>query len=72
MNKNNGDVLSKSGGDNESRKLVEVRGALVSVIELEREYTDSLNVESEQRANFSRNVCEADTSLVFWRTRVPR
>ena len=29
LNKNNGDVLSKSGGDNESRKLVEVRGALV-------------------------------------------
>ena len=50
-------------GYNESRKLVEVRGLLVSVYELEREYEDS--VECEQRVNFSCNVGEAETSLVF-------
>ena len=60
------DLLSKNSGDDESRKLVEVRGALMSVIELEREYEDSLNVECEQRAKFARDVeCEAETSQLF-------
>ena len=53
-----------NSGDNENRMRVGINHELllVSVYELEREYEDSLNVECEQRAKFSR----------FWRTRVPR
>ena len=45
------DTVSNSG-DNESMMRVEVRGVLVSFIELEREYEESFNVEWEHRANF--------------------
>ena len=42
----------RNSGDNESMMRVEVRGVLVTFIELEREYEESFNVEWEQRANF--------------------
>ena len=58
------DTVSNSG-DNESMMRVEVRGVLVSFIELEREYEESFNVEWEQRANLSRDVGEVETSQVF-------
>ena len=65
LKKNNGDILSNSGSNIESRKSVEVRGLLVSDHnELERESRDSLNVEGEQGANVSGVQCEAKTSQV--------
>ena len=53
------DTVSNSRID-ESIKSVEVsNGVVISTDELEKEWRDSLNVEYEQRANFSRNVGEA-------------
>ena len=64
LNKINGDMLSNSCGDNESRKLVDVSNEVViSTDELEKEWRDSLNVEHEQRANnFSCGIGEGKAS----------
>ena len=59
-------IRDSSGGDHESRKLVEVRGLLVSVYEIEREYRDSLNEEGEQGANLYGVKCEAEISQVVY------
>ena len=49
--------MVNSRNNDESRKLFGVsNGVALSVYELEREYKDSLNVECEQRAKFSRDV----------------
>ena len=55
-----------NSSDNESRMRVEVdQGLLVSVYDLEREYRDSLNVDYEQRANFSCGIGEGKASQVL-------
>ena len=74
LNKNNDDVaengVSKSDTVDNSEKEIRMRvevdhGLLVSVYDLEREYSGSLNVEGEQRANFYGVKCEAETSQVL-------
>ena len=65
LNQDNGDTLSNSG-DNENKMSVEVnQGLLVSVYELEKEWRDSLNVEYEQRANFSCGIGEGKSSQML-------
>ena len=71
----NNDCIAENGvsksdtidnSENESRMRVEVdHGLLVSVDDLEREYSGSLNVEVEQGGNFYGVKCEAETSQVL-------
>ena len=42
------------------------QGLLDSVYDLEREYRDRLNIEGEQRANFSCGICEGKASKMLF------
>ena len=71
VNQNSVDILSNSGGDNESRKLVGVsNGVVISVDELEKEWEKRLGEYVGRRASFPQVYGETKVSQMFYEDRV--